>query len=1682
MSEINEFFEKIKSLNNSSDTFLLPDSLKITINKQVKLLFPNLIDYHLNFLRELAKYLCHQIILRFLYTDEESIYLQFTQNNYRDTKALILLLLPYINDEDNMRYKLIKNLNQILFNKVDEDEVGEYILKKPINETLKSEFLITNFGIGLLNKFSDKILDLKPNNEELILTIIYHNFMGLLETLKIINGKLYVNWINVVPISESNFKNEDIYKKTFEENMITKYVNFYAYENQKKMFELEYHGLWLGDFYNVYRKGYYQSIKKIKWLLYNKENKYYLQIIDKLFGLDSILIQEFKNFDSLPKQEQYRFIDNFESFLSNFKENNLLGKQILIFLINNYSYREVLKEENDFKKYILNDPENDDIDEDLTKRDLEKFKNLSDDEVKNSISLIGPKHFWNYLQESIDNFKSTIYSTFILNDDNSINHNYFFININNVKTKINLKNIYNLAKLLSHEYDIDGSSNLWKILSDDYRSLEESDKFLFLKKIFLDSTDWIRLRQANPQMVQDWNVLRHDLVFIYLIRKGLLSKFETDLNITNRGNLPTKFVERSKKISNLLEEKFNKNKNWEDSYYYLTNQKYSKLNKQRIEERIIKLKEMDYFKMTYKEMNWYLYYATDWLTQISFFHRYNYHQILYITGATGQGKSTQIPKLLLYALKMIDYNEQGKIVCTQPRIPPTINNAERISTELGVPIRQPSFTSDIKVNTDNYYVQYKYQEDSHISNTNKHSTLKIVTDGTLFSEMKSNLMMKEKIPTKNKKEFIYGNKNFYDIIIVDEAHEHNKNMDLILTMARNSCHYNNSLRLVIISATMDDDEPIYRSYYKQINDNLVYPIKQPIINSFLKEDKVFLPQAIYMDRRFHISPPGETTQYKIEEEYLDLDESNSDENNSKIAQLKSYDKVIEICNQTSSGEILLFSTGQKEILQAVEYLNKKLSQGNVALPYFGSMNERYKNIIEKIDKNIYKIRNDKNKIHLEWGSEFIEDKNIPEGIYKRSIIVATNVAEASVTIPGLKYVIDNGFAKEANFNEETQTTSLDVEKISESSRIQRKGRVGRIADGFVYYMYKKNSRRDIKPKYKINQQKINDIFTQLSSIYSKENDLILPKRYDPYLKGWYKIRRKVLNNIELTKEEKDYITFDKDSFFIKSGIKKIIDKQYYIKAVSDNSSFYFPNYFNRKFKSYLNGFNDGFPLRSLFSSRCLFYLIHPFENRLIRNCLGELIKFKYDENKIEYLDELNSYPYVKTLQLTSIKLQIVNLSGRNFESSQKMDNIQFEKTLFCEKLDELKAKLMGIIDIEEDILSLMYAHGNGVMDEAIMIISILKSCNYSVKRIASSKILKEKPVPEFDKLKEIFYSNNSDIDSLFRITQLIKKTFNYLKIFNLKDNLNIYLILEKEYEQLVYTYSNYIKSNGNKFILDPPENLKNEWNLLNKLNNEGKLGNKIGFLKWLSFSNKVSKLIEDDIKNNLFKISEFCLSNYLSLNVVLNFLNNYFKISNGIYTIDKNEDDFIIEKNPLDWIERYKTNFNQLNFDLDKRKKVIQSFVFGYSTNCVIKYNQYQDYTKITSANYKLRIEDLFRGSNDFETFLTSIDSSMIYLNLSRDKKMRVLMNVSANDLIKANPLYFNKIFFRNLKTFKDIETYFSMNKLIENNGNFLENFLDKTNNNDGNKTIVFKDNSIKDKYYDYNMNLYINSMINRLR
>ena len=971
MSEINDFYNEIKNLNTKNE---LPKEFKTIIRKQILTIFPNLKNEDIEILSNLTIYIVNTLKIKFLNQEKiEDVIRQFTQNNFRDIKKVTLLLIPFIDDkDDNEKSKKVKDLNMILYNIMGSKEISNTILEKEISDTLKQEFLISNFAIGLLNDNKGSQLVLKNDKDRLIDKIIYNNFIGLLETLKIVTGKLYVNWFNISPINENNYEEQEIFKRTQELSSFFKDFSKYNNHSEYIKFEQNYGGLWVGDLYNVFRKGYYSNVKKDKWLIYNKNKKYYIQILDNLLNLDNHLDDKYKTYIDLPLDDKIDFEQKFENTVLESKTNSTVYdmlKNILIFMVNNYSNIPLINLKNQdtptIDKFRLFEDllsQNDAEDEDgefFGKENKNKIKNITKEDVYLAIKIFKLDDIWNYLKEAIVRFKSTIYFTF-LNKNNKIDQDFFYFKFNKDDTEeINLKNLYNIGKLLSHDYLL--SEN--PIFQENYISLNEKSKIVFLEKFFM-GTNWIKISKnlrieeiQTPEntrllnIVNIWNKYKINFVFLYLIRKGILSKFKSDFDITDKNSLPRGYVAGNKRIEKLMEQKFKNNKEWNDSYYYLTNKKYSDLDSIRIDDPILKIKNFSYFDLVSKEHKWFKFYAMDWLTQISFFHTYINHQILYVTGATGQGKSTQVPKLLMYAMKMFDYKENGKIVCTQPRVPPTVNNAERISEELGVPIIQPSKTSKEKIKTDNYFVQYKHSKDSHVDSLNNNLSLKIETDGTLFSELKQNILMKEFDQFDRRRNDSTSNmklKNKYDIIIVDEAHEHNKYMDLILTLSRNTCYYNNSIRLIIISATMDDDEPIYRSYFKINNDNLTFPLKEPLkFNPILANNKSIFPQTIFMDRRFHISPPGESTQYKISEKYLDLPENNSSsEKNAKVAQIESYKVVIEICNKTSTGEILLFSTGQAEILDAVEYLNKNLPGGNVALPYFGSMDAKYKNVIE----------------------------------------------------------------------------------------------------------------------------------------------------------------------------------------------------------------------------------------------------------------------------------------------------------------------------------------------------------------------------------------------------------------------------------------------------------------------------------------------------------------------------------------------------------------------------------------------------------------------------------------------------------------------------------------------------------------------------------------------------------------
>ena len=1651
MSLNQELFNKIKEINkvDSKDSFIQSN---LIIN-QINFLFPNLNKEDHTILLDLTIYLINFISNKF-YFEENSIYKNvWIENNFRNIKSAILKILPFIDDKDNFRlYKKINDLNQILFY-LNKQNLPKDIDEMNMKDALKNYFPISNFTLGLLGSYKskNKLKFIDDNNEQLIYKLIHHNFISLLETIKISSSKLYINWINIIPIHLDTLENSKVYKNTMNDyKKLSNVTDHDSYSN----FEKEYNGLNIGDLYNVFRNGYFQNIKNIKWLIFNKistnsveqdsKGKYYIQLIEQYLeiskykgnlrytNLTDKLIHSFdENIKNMIKQSTYKF------------ELIEMIKSIIMFLVNNYSYKNLINKEIK-DKYKLNPieqekTENEDLD--YNKALIEKINKKTDKEIINDFTLIGNEHIYNYIYESVDEFKTTIYYTFLYDDDDVINQSFFNIKYNNeIDTHINLKNLYNIAKALSF-YNKD---NKWVIQNPFFGSLLLESRIHFFDKITNENiSSWLNIRRniqsqnQNSQndediilqkLYQGWNTYKIYFIFYYLCKKGLLSKFVPNENATNDSILPSNYSSKIKAIGKQVKNTIKK-ENLKEAYYYINNKKYGSLENtyEKKDENIIM---QTYFERLEKDLNWYTFYAMDWMTQISFFHTYINHQILFITGSTGTGKSTQVPKLLLYALKCIDYRENGKISCTQPRIPPTVGNAKRISEELGVPISIYDSNIDSEVNSDNYNIQYKHQNDQHTSLKNG-LQLKITTDGTLFEEIIENTLMKDKMFNKNKEEFEFSLKNKYDILIVDEAHEHGKNMDLILSLARNTCYYNNSVRLVIISATMEDDEPNYRSYYKYINDNMLYPIKKPLIKHPFLDIINFLPQTVLMERRFHISKPGETTQFTITEveKYSIGDDESRYTKPWDIIQENSYTVIKEIFNNNPTGNALLFLTGEKEIKKAVEELNKIIPKDAVAIPFFGKMDQKYKDIIEKIDKKIGKIKNNKFKIHEEWGYEYIKGTN--NNNFKRAVIIATNVAEASITIPNLKFVIDNGYSKQNNFIYSKGDSLLVEEMISNSSRVQRKGRVGRISDGTVYYLYDISSRLEIPTRYNISYEDFSNEFIKL--LVNKNNKNYLNSYDDPYLK----------------QENYNLINTGEP---INDSLIKIIKNQFYDIRDDDfyDDIFDYDEYFPKDFFNFKNTpiwielqYLDGFNYRNLFDNAGQFFIIHPFEKDHQRNIYREFIKTKDD--KI-----INS-------KMATIPLSFNNRLKQNFRAVElgKEYILNHEMTIYrktnLSKIIEDVTRTFTNIDYSV-ALTLLCSYSIDLIEEVILIISLLEAINYNIEGLFDLTDLKYKEKINF--FKNNYRSTNSDFDQLLKISENFIRTFKLKRIFNFVNSKNI---LKNEYNRIIDIYFNSNSNNNN--------NYKKTFYIIKSIETQGKLRTDEGFQEWLVKDEYVENFF-DDISDQ--ELNKFCNSNLFNKEAIKMFYKNIVNYKRKLYSIDYKNDPMYDNINPLTWIKNLENNFKISFSHMKKIDKIINLFLIGYSQNVCLKKDIKSDkneYYKITNYSDKItNIQDSDSMPNNFyylkeNNFVKHNSSLIFYLKMNlKDTKLgaptlSIISNINEKNLFISNPYYYNPYTIKNTIVILDNS---NLNNIYSNNNTIFRNFLNNLKNSFSKSNIIW--------------------------
>nr|QFG74274.1 MAG: hypothetical protein [Megaviridae environmental sample] len=1626
-----ENIKKVINILNNYNYDFCNKKFKLHISNVVKTLYPKLNNDDLKILQILTIYLIEDISIKFFDYDSDTkqkYYSQWTQNSNRDILSISLQLIPFMdNKNDNYLFKNIIDLNQILYKELIEkipSDIDEIEIKKILND----KFTFGNFSLGLLNNEKENsYLDMyNENNEKLIYEIIHNNFCALLETIKIINGKLYVNWINISPLNFDNAYKSKIYnisKKEYES-----FLNINSeIELQNNM--INNNGIYIGDYYNILRNVYYESIKKDKWVLFNTKTQlhpkgiYMIQYLFKILDLSQIF--NYMTFDNLTEYEQNKFSNTYYICINclvnkksiyddhNFEIN--IFKSLISFLVNNSKDKNLLSGENinKFKTEDDDDDETNDIDKiEKSISDL----NLTENIIIEAMKEIEPTYIWNYIKQVIDNLTISIYGTFLIKNNN-IDLTYFNFKLNNIEEKINLKNIYNICKILSHSGD-----RKFNLLSTSFKSLGKENQIKFFKsfkKPYINFRKNLQLQENSlnisgikEDILASWINIRENLIWQYLLSNGLLSEFKLQLDLTDENFLPKNANIRSKKVQERLKKKFKQNPNLMKSYYYLTNNLYSNIKDIRIKDS----KEKSYEEALTSELSFYTFYAMDWISQINFFNHYINHQILYVTGSTGTGKSTQVPKLLLYALKAISYRLNGRVICTQPRISPTEGNATWISQETGVPIEFFSKTSPDKINSNNYYLQFKHQKNQHIKDNCNHLTLRMVTDGTLLIDLLGNPVLKEQIKKKKKNinQYEYTLKNKYDVVIIDEAHEHNTNMDIILTLMRQACFYNNSVKLVIVSATMDDDEPIYRSYFNMINDNVEYPIKQKIFHPILSSE--VLINSVLLDRRIHISAPGKTTMFKIEDIFNDTIVKFLTGNHKKDAQIAqdfANKQILDICNKSPTGEILLFSTGQREIGLALTYLNENLPADSVALPFYGILNSKYRNVIEKIDISIANIQNFRKNIINEWGEKYIEVNDVPKGTYKRAIIIATNVAEASITIPRLKYVIDTGYAKVMTYDKYSGTSILDVEPISEASRLQRRGRVGRKSSGIVYYMYPKGAREMIKPKYGITLGNFTTNFLQLASNDTDELNNNLEKElwapgFHPYMVNLFKeYYNAYINNKmspDLSKEVKQFLQLK----LLKKNPNNMINTQYILNSTTLIDEEYFPkpyfnfwlsddiipNWLNRKFSGY--NFNQ---LIDLYGS---FYIIHPFENTIKRNVLNQIIEYKNTKKDKILLQEWESY-----LNVFRIKLFYLNIDSR-YQTIENESRLEYKKTIFYNKVNELTSSLSKLNFEDKDVIFLLYCSGYNVLNLGLQIITLLSTISYNISSVVAAK--DNSKFIEFDKFYKIFSNNKSDIVTIISITNLIYKNLYSLKIFKFFHS-NKFLI---KYKRIYQKYINEFKKF--KFTVDPSTSLiyLKDLNLLSRLKNQGKLDDDKGFLEWLSNSSIFKNELVNDIKNNSNKIKKLCETYFLNYNIIDKYLNNLIDTFFTINTIEKDLDNNYNEQNPFIFFkENFSSNFMRTLKYFTDEEKIIYSFLMSNPLNIGVKYDN--KYINMYSNKYKL-MPSFFNISNYKLTTCKNISNYILYLNLTSLKGetyINFITNINPNILSVLIPHHYNKNFIK---------------------------------------------------------------------
>ena len=359
------------------------------------------------------------------------------------------------------------------------------------------------------------------------------------------------------------------------------------------------------------------------------------------------------------------------------------------------------------------------------------------------------------------------------------------------------------------------------------------------------------------------------------------------------------------------------------------------------------------------------------------------NQVVLIISGTGSGKTVLTPKFALHAL-----NYQGRIAITNPKRIPSKENAIYAAKTLGVKLGKQ------------VGLKYRGSDSSHYSAND--AKLIYCTDGYIVAKLESDPMLSD-----------------FDCLIIDEAHERNVNIDLLLLLLKGLIKRRPDFKLIIMSATINE---------------------KTFINYF--------PQPEF---KFAFIDAGSIPNKHIDEYFLDTPINKFDQNGNLINKdfiQAGVDRVVKILRETPEGDILVFFTGKGEAQDGMTLLHRELERVN-------------KNLDSKIYADILHAGTRKEAQDL-----LIDNKQYKKNTkFTRKVIFATEVAESSITIKALDYVIDSGLANQNIYYGAKNMVSLEKKYIAKANHRQRKGRVGRKRPGFCYNLFTKKEYEEKFPEY-----------------------------------------------------------------------------------------------------------------------------------------------------------------------------------------------------------------------------------------------------------------------------------------------------------------------------------------------------------------------------------------------------------------------------------------------------------------------------------------------------------------------------------------------------------------------------------------------------------------------------------------